>query len=219
MNIGQKIKYLRESNGITLQEIGDLWGISRSSVAGWEAGAAKPGIDKLPALARKLGTTVDELLNDRLISGTFKPEPHNAVAVPTRGMLPVISYVQAGQWSEIANNFDPGEAEEWLPCPFNHGPNSFVLRVAGLSMYNPSGDKSYSPGEYIVVDPNVEPSNKKMVVVRLDHEDKATFKQIIIGHDGTIMLQALNPSYSPRLMEMPPESVIAGVVIGKFVPE
>lgn len=63
MNIGQKIKLLRERKGITLQEVGDLWGISRSSVSGWESGAAKPGIDKLPALARLLGVSIDELLN------------------------------------------------------------------------------------------------------------------------------------------------------------
>lgn len=63
MNIGQKIKILREAKGLTLQDIGDLWGISRSSVAGWEGGSSKPGIDKLPALARLLGVSIDELLN------------------------------------------------------------------------------------------------------------------------------------------------------------
>jgi phage repressor protein C with HTH and peptisase S24 domain len=65
MNIGQKIKTLRESKNLTLQDVGDLWGISRSSVAGWEAGSSKPGIDKLPALARLLGVSVDELLSSQ----------------------------------------------------------------------------------------------------------------------------------------------------------
>ncbi len=146
-------------------------------------------------------------------------EQANTVSVPTRGKLPLISWVQAGAWGDIVNNFAPGDAEEWIPCPFNHGPGAFILRVVGHSMYNPGGDKSYAPGEYIAVDPSAEPLNKRMVVARLDHEEKATFKQLVVDHEGTMMLQALNPGYVPRIMTMPPGSVIAGVVIGKWVPE
>jgi len=65
MNLGEKIRNLREARGLTLQDIGDLWEISRSSVAGWEAGSSNPSIDKLPKLARALGVTVDQLLSDR----------------------------------------------------------------------------------------------------------------------------------------------------------
>lgn len=65
MNLGQKIKTLREAKNLTLQDVGDLWGISRSSVQGWESGTSKPGIDKLPALARLLGVSVDELLSSQ----------------------------------------------------------------------------------------------------------------------------------------------------------
>lgn len=63
MNLGHKIKALREAKSLTLQDIGDLWGISRSSVASWESGASRPDIDKLPALARLLGVSIEDLLN------------------------------------------------------------------------------------------------------------------------------------------------------------
>lgn len=149
----------------------------------------------------------------------FSKEAPNAENVVTKGKLPLISDIQAGNWSEVVDNFHPSDAEEWIACPFNHGPNSFVLRVVGYSMYNPGGDKSYSPGEYIAVDPSREPQNKSMVVARVDHEDKATFKQILIDGEGPSMLQALNPSHTPRLMSLPPGSRIVGVVIGKWVPE
>ena len=219
MNLSEKIRALREARGLTLQDIGDVWGISRSSVAGWEAGTTKPGIDKLPGLARVLGVNVDFLLNDRspMVEALMQMNDH--AKRDLAGKLPLISYVQAGAWSEIVDNFQPGDAEDWIPCPFNHGPNAFILRVSGFSMYNPGGEKSYAPGEYIAVDPRVEPQNRKMVVAKVDGEEVATFKQLIIDPSGEMMLQALNPSHTPRVMPMPEGSRIIGVVIGKWIPE
>lgn len=135
------------------------------------------------------------------------------------GKLPLISDVQAGNWSDIVDRFQPGDAEDWIACPFKHGPNAFILRVAGHSMYNPGGEKSYAPGEFIAVDPQVEPMNRKMVVARIDHEERATFKQLIIEPDGTHLLQALNPAWPNRIVPMPEGSRIVGVVIGKWTPE
>lgn len=149
----------------------------------------------------------------------YQPGYDNTEPAVTKGKLPLISWVQAGEWSEILDNFQPGDADDWIPCPFNHGPHAFILRVAGFSMHNPTGDKSYSPGEFIAVDPRVEPQNKKMVVVKVDGEETATFKQLIIEPDGSYLLQALNPSWPNRIMAMPPGSRIVGVVIGKWVPE
>lgn len=222
MKIGDIIKSKRKSLGLTQAQVADYFGISSVSVSEWERGLGKPDQDKLSGLARLLDTTVDHLITGR---GEFKGvnqdrAPYgNAEDVITKGKLPLISWVQAGAWADIVDNFAPGDAEEWIPCPFTHGPAAFILRVVGLSMYNPGGDKSYAPGEYIAVDPNGEIQNKKMVVVRVDHEEKATFKQLIIDPEGTMMLQALNPSHVPRIMMLPEGSRIAGVVIGKWVPE
>lgn len=143
----------------------------------------------------------------------------NVESARTVGLLPLISDVQAGNWSEIVDNFQPGDAEDWIPCPFKHGPNAFILRVAGVSMFNPGGEKSYAPGDFIAVDPQVEPLNRRMVVAKIDHEERATFKQLIIEPDGTHLLQALNPAWPNRLMPMPEGSRIVGVVIGKWTPE
>lgn len=45
------------------------------------------------------------------------------------GRLPLISQVQAGMWSEIFDNFAPGDAEDWLPCPEKVIPQPFLKRV------------------------------------------------------------------------------------------
>jgi len=220
MNLGQKIKVLRDARGLTLQQIADLWEISRSSVSGWESNASRPDVDKLPGLARILGVTVDELLSERPIFSFGQDRvDYNVKPLDTTGRLPRISWVQAGDWGDIVDNFQPGDAEDWILCPFDHGPHAFILQVSGHSMYNPGGEKSYSPGEFIAVDPSREARNKSMVIARIDGEQRATFKQLITDPEGTMMLQALNPSHVPRIMTLPADSSIVGVVIGKWVPE
>lgn len=141
------------------------------------------------------------------------------IAAIRPGMLPLISWVQAGNWEEVIDNFAPGDAEDWIPCPRNHGPNAFYLRVSGESMFDPTGPKSYAPGDLIAVDPAREAINRSMVVVRLDHENRATFKQLLMDEDGTVMLKALNPNWKDRIFPMPDGSRIVGVVIGKWVAE
>jgi SOS-response transcriptional repressor LexA len=59
------------------------------------------------------------------------------------GGVPLISWVQAGSWSDVADPYVVGDAEDWLPCPVRHGPRTYCLRVRGDSMYNPSGRPSY----------------------------------------------------------------------------
>lgn len=135
-----------------------------------------------------------------------------------RGFVPLISSVQAGEWSEIVDNFQPGDAKEWLPCPVKHGPNTFCLRVDGQSMSNPGYKPSYEEGDIIFVDPGRAACPGDRVVVRLESQAKATFKQYL-EEDGRKMLKALNPDWKPRYVEINGEATICGVVIGKWVPE
>lgn len=59
-----KIKQFREKNKMKQEEIAVKIGVDRSTIAKWETGAAKPRADKLPALAKILNCTVDQLLKE-----------------------------------------------------------------------------------------------------------------------------------------------------------
>lgn len=223
MEIGKRIKEKRKAAGLTQAQVADYFGIRPPSVSEWESKNG-PSKEKLPALARLLKTSVSYLLTGKegaTIGMDFETNrpPDELVKINRRASLPLISWVQAGNWASSVSDMRREDAEDWIPCPFNHGPDAFILRVAGLSMYNPGGDKSYAPGDFIAVDPQGEIRNKKMVVVRIDHEEKATFKQLLIDEDGSMMLQAINPAHIPRTMPLPEGSRIVGTVIGKWVPE
>ena len=56
------IKKAREKAGLTQQGLADELGVSQSTVAMWETQKSLPRTDKLPALAKILGCTIDDLL-------------------------------------------------------------------------------------------------------------------------------------------------------------
>ncbi|WP_434779344.1 LexA family protein [Neisseria sp. Ec49-e6-T10] len=133
-----------------------------------------------------------------------------------KGLVPVISWVAAGSWCNIEDPFQPGDADLWLPCPVKHSINTFALRVTGLSMFNPLGKPSFEDGDIIFVDPLAVALNKSCVIVRIEDEKEATFKQLII-ESGKRYLKPLNPDWPDKIIEVHSEATICGVVIGKWV--
>ena len=65
MNIGDKIRILRLERGYTLEELGNMVGVGKSTVRKWETGYIKDmRRDKIGKLAAALGVTPDYFLID-----------------------------------------------------------------------------------------------------------------------------------------------------------
>jgi len=126
-----------------------------------------------------------------------------------RRLLPVISWVQAGEWMEISEGFVPQYGQELLPCPVACSKDSFVLRVRGESM-----EPKFHDGELIFVDPHAEPVHGKYVVVMIEDTAEATFKQLIVEDDRQY-LKAVNPNWPNRIIELDQTARICGVVVFK----
>lgn len=60
--LDERIKELREQNGLTQTELAKKIGVTRSSVNGWEMGISIPSIMKLVELAMFFHVTTDYLL-------------------------------------------------------------------------------------------------------------------------------------------------------------
>lgn len=146
--------------------------------------------------------------------GIGAPTPNSIIKPSTAGTVPIVSWLQAGEYCGIIGNFEPGNAGEWLPCPITHGPRTYALIVRGISMFDPTGFYSFKDGDTVFVDPDRDAGHRSLVVARLDHEHEATFKQLIIEGDQR-MLQALNPSWPNRIIPVNGNCSICGVVIGK----
>jgi SOS-response transcriptional repressor LexA len=125
--------------------------------------------------------------------------------------VPVLSWVQAGHFTETKPSEIISEAERWVETSLRVSENSFALDVQGDSMTNPNGLPTIPQGATVIVDPDAEPINGKIVVARLDGTNEATVKKLVIdGHQK--FLVPLNPRY-PNI-PINGNCIIIGVVKG-----
>ncbi|VEJ54593.1 LexA family protein [Pragia fontium] len=122
---------------------------------------------------------------------------------------PLVSWVSAGSWLEAVEPYNENDIDEWPATTENVGDNAFWLTVTGDSMTAPSG-LSIPEGMIILVDPSVEPKSEKLVVAKLQDENKATFRRYIV-ESGVHYLKPLNPQY--RMVEINENCKIIGVVV------
>lgn len=63
LNIGNKIRRLRQSRGISLNDLSKLSGVSKGALSKLESGASSPRVDTLAAIATALRLPVGDLLS------------------------------------------------------------------------------------------------------------------------------------------------------------
>ena len=85
--------------------------------------------------------------------------------------IPLISYVQAGCWTGIVDNYLPGDADDWLLTDLDLSPSAFALQIKGDSML-----PEFKEGDRVIIDPNVGPLPGDFVVAK-NGDDEATFKK------------------------------------------
>lgn len=209
MNVlGKNIDARLKALGMTQPQLAEKVGISQAAINKIVTGKTKK-TGFLREIAAALQCTVEELA-DPQASATLSEAPAQTYRITTR-KVPLISWVKAGNWCDGADPFAPGDAEEWLDCPFNFSDSAFCLRVIGDSMY---ADNGYREGEIILVDPEVAPRHGDDVVARTP-DGKYTFKRLQITPDGTYLL-ALNNQHPQRKIEIPEDTHICGVVTASW---
>lgn len=213
------VKAMSLNPGLTAKKIAAECGVTPQAVNGWRTTGR---IDKkqIPKLVRLTGYTSDWWLDANpesppevapfvaaragtLSAGNTDPGPQ------IKGRVPLISWVQAGDWSAVVDNFQPGTADEWIETTVPIHQHTYALRVKGDSMTNPAGVPSFPHGIIIIVEPDMEAVPGSYVVVRQNGDAECTFKQLI-KDAGQLYLKPLNPAYP--LMRLADDAVICGVV-------
>ena len=65
MEFNEKLQELRNSKGLTQQELAEKLYVSRTAISKWELGRGYPSIDSLREIAKFFSITVDELISPR----------------------------------------------------------------------------------------------------------------------------------------------------------
>lgn len=63
IELGNKLKEIRERNNLSVQELADCINVSESSIYKWEQGTLKPSLNKLDKILNIDGTNIVELLD------------------------------------------------------------------------------------------------------------------------------------------------------------
>ncbi len=210
MELKDWVKAARKSKKLTLEQLGEQIGRSKANVGHWETGKHNPSYEQLLQISDITGYPMPGNTEQ-----ANTPRGSNVSDGPIiKGEVPLISWVQAGDWNDAEDPFQPGDAEKWMPCPVNHSESTYALRVRGDSMTAQHG-RSYPEGCIIYVDPEKRmPVNGTRIVAKLEGSNDVTFK-VYKNEDGRQWLQPLNPQHPPIFDQFK----VLGTVIGKWEDE
>jgi transcriptional regulator with XRE-family HTH domain len=155
--LNERLKNLRLAKGLTLQQVGDVFGISRASVSSWESGINQPDPRKLEKLADLFGASVNYL-----VTGQNQGLSEHASHGTNNLKVPFIS------WSNLLNTQHHSDPIEFVQCLYVTPSNkAFATRYIGSTSLE--WQPSHIPaGAIIVADPSEKLSAGKHALVSLD---------------------------------------------------
>lgn len=194
----ERLIHCRERAGLSQSEVARRLSITPQAVQKWEKGENVPRGKRIQKLASILDVSASFLL-----TGENPNVTASEYAASKRA--PIISWVQAGEWSEALELNEP--FGEWLDVPASDD-SVFWLRVVGDSMTSPHG-VSAPEGSLIKVDTSRQADNGSLVIAKLVDSQEVTFKKLVIDA-GRKVLMPLNRAYLP--LEINGNCTIVGVV-------
>lgn len=207
--LATRLKNARKAAKLTQEQLQELSGVPQSVISKTERGERR-NPEGLLELAKALKVDAYWLKTGEEATPSNQ---ENITPVNNRGSVPLISWVAAGNFREIHDMFEPGEAEEWVEVSETQfGKNSFALRVSGDSMTSPyPGELSFPDGCILIVDPARATTAGDFVIAKDVVTKQATFKKL--AHDGgRWFLKPLNPTYPTIEIDDPDLRVIGRVV-------
>lgn len=203
---------------VSQTELAKQSGVTKQAVSQWFSGkTAKIDGDILFKAAKYLdvrpewlaGTGGDMRNKQKEERPSFDANVSEA-QMPKQKLVPLISWVQAGSWSNDQTDF--GEIE-LVTSVFDTGENGYALTVEGESMM-----PRYMPRDIIYINPDIEPIVGRRVIASCNNNGK-TFKELATDESGRLVLKALNADWHPRYIPVDDECQIIGVVVGSIRPE
>ena len=138
--LNERIRKLRLAKGLTLQQVGDVFGISPASVSSWEKGINFPDGRKLQKLAETLGVSVSDLVNSG--SDRFNNNVLN---------VPYVDWMSLKHWPSVLPQQD--KTATLLHNP--HSSKIFATRYPGTESLNVVSQLPI-PGSIVFIDPSRE---------------------------------------------------------------
>lgn len=179
MDLGKKIKDRRQELDLTLEELGDLVGVSKSTVMKWETGYIENmKRDKIALLAKALKVSPLWVMGLDDESDYITPIKIKKV--------PMLGEIAAGEPIFVAEDRSP-----YLVSVDDNRQVDFCLKVKGDSMI----DARINDGDIVFIRKQPQVENGEIAAVIIDNE--VTLKRFY-KNNGGVILKPENASYQPR---------------------
>jgi repressor LexA len=183
MDLGKKIKNRRLELGLTLEEIGEMVGVGKSTVMKWETGYIENmKRDKIALLAKALKVSPLWVMG---LDVPMDKLPEGLIPIKTK-MVPLLGKIAAGEPIMMC--------EELSPCLVSADDCrrvDFCLKVKGDSMI----DARINNGDIVFIRKQPTVENGEIAAVVID--DEATLKRFY-KNNGGIILKPENAKYQPK---------------------
>ena len=185
--MGQKIYDLRTQKGLTLEELGNMVGVGKSTVRKWENGMiANMKRDKILKVAEALGTTPAYLMGWK--------ESENVVSIENIFPIELKCFPMLG---EIACG-EPRYADEDRESYVLAGANikaDFCLKAKGDSMIN----ARICDGDIVFIRKQDMVEDGEIAAVIVNNDNEATLKRLFYYRDQALLvLRPENPAYEEQ---------------------
>lgn len=193
MSIGQNIRRLRESHGMSQLQLAEIAGVTDKAVSTWENDVKIPRMSAIQRLADYFGITKSEIIEEEASGALPLPPYPNVVPIRGRRVVPIIGSIACGE-----PIYKPGDGAEFISAGDDVSCD-FALIAEGDSM---TGDRILS-GDIVFIRRQDDVDDGAIVAVAID--DELTLKHIarVRSADGHILhtcLTASNPKYPPIII-------------------
>ena len=193
MKLGDKIKDRRLELDLTLEEVGNLVGVAKSTVMKWEnEDIENMRRDKIVLLAEALK------VSPLWIMGIDEDDDVNVDTVE----LPIVGQISCGNGMFV---FEEILGHERTPKDWLNGGEYFYLRAKGDSM---TGAR-INNGDLLLIRKQSDVENGEIAAVLIDNEE--VMLKRFYKNDDQLVLQSENPKYPPIVS--PPRQVS---ILGKL---
>jgi len=183
----RRLRQCREESNETLEDIGRLMGVNKSTVMRWERGdTSKINLPTLHSLARHFRVSTQWL------AGLSDDMSEDIAELPDVVPVPVIGAVRAGCGGVVFEDISGTEPVD--AASIHSGHDYFWLRVTGDSMTPVINDR-----DLVLVRRQEQVDSGRYAVVTVDDEE-GLVKRLVYS-DGWVELQSINPYYPPRRFE------------------
>ncbi|MGU5723710.1 LexA family protein [Aeromonas caviae] len=193
MKVGAKIRALRKERKMTINELATQVESDVGNISRLERDLQGFSPQLLSRIAEALSVPVSELFSDDEQTTAHR---NMVIAPPDSYRIPVISYVQAGGWTDTneIREFDGNLV--YITTDLELGERAFAIVIQGNSM-----EPEFVEGDVVLIDPD-EPLHPGDCVVAKNGDEAATFKKYRprgVGDDGREIFELvpLNDDYAP----------------------